>query len=177
MATHEQITTYWLCPAEADYAYFAQLIRDLAGRFDAPIFQPHVTLYVTSRQKENPQAVLDKVLPAHRPVRLKVSGLDHSEEFTKTLFVQLGDREQLVRLSEDLRRASVVQNDYQLNPHLSLLYKTMDEKTRRELANSIRIDVTEIRFDSVKAVISPAEIRERSDVEAWQVVDERKLIQ
>ena len=82
---------------------------------------------------------------------------------------------ELARLSSDLRHASAVQNDYELNPHLSLIYKTMDSETKREIADSIRLPFTSVAFDLVKAVISPAEIKSRQDVEAWRVVAEKKL--
>ena len=43
-----------------------------------------------------------------------------------------------MELSEDLRRASVSPDDYELNPHLSLLYKKMDAETQRRLTDSVR---------------------------------------
>ena len=104
-----------------------------------------------------------------------VAGLDYSAKFTKTLFVQFAPSPELAQLSEDLRRASVSRNDYELNPHLSLIYKEMDEEMKRRLANSITLPFTEVTFDGVKAIISPAEIKKREDVETWRVVAEQKL--
>jgi hypothetical protein len=83
----------------------------------------------------------------------------------------------LTRLSSDLRRASVVQNEYELNPHLSLIYKAMPQETKRDLATSIRLPFTEVLFDSMKAVISPAKIESREDVDSWRVVASRRLAQ
>jgi 2'-5' RNA ligase len=175
MEKQEQIIGYWLCPAAPARSRFAAIIDDLAGRFDAPVFEPHVTIYVTSAQQENPDAVFEKVLKARQPFRLTVAALDYSEKFTKTLFVQFAPDPELARLSEDLRRASVTQHDYELNPHVSLIYKAMDEETKRRLASSIALPFSEVTFDNVKAIISPAEIKSRADVEAWRVVAEQDL--
>ena len=170
-----QISAYWLYPAEPARTHFVALINDLATKFDAPAFEPHVTLYVTDAANEKPDAVLKHVLKSYGPARLSIRGLDYSDEFTKTLFVQFEPDAELTQLSSDLRRASAVQNDYELNPHLSLIYKTMTDETKRDLAHSIRLPFTEVRFDAVKAVISPAKIESRADVEAWRVVAEQKL--
>ncbi|MEN3368052.1 MAG: hypothetical protein V7609_195 [Verrucomicrobiota bacterium] len=174
-ASAKTIVAYWLCPGEPMRTYFATIINDLAAKFDAPAFEPHVTLYVTDAANENPSAVLELVLKKRGACRLSVRGLEYSNKFTKTVFVQFEPDTELARSNADLRRASMVQNDYELNPHLSLIYKTMDRETKREIADSISLRFTTVAFDLVKAVISPAEIKSRQDVEAWRVVAEKKL--
>jgi 2'-5' RNA ligase len=175
METCEKIVTYWLCPAEPEHDHFARLIGDLAARFDAPTFEPHVTVHTTTAEGENPARVLAKIVNGRRPFRLSVRWLDYSDEYTKTLFVQLSPDAEVAQLSEDLRRASVSPSDYQLNPHVSLLYKKMDEETQRRLVASIVLPFNEVSFSSVKAVVSPAEIQSREDVEAWRVIVECRL--
>ena len=175
METREKIVTYWICPAEPERDQFARLIDGLAARFDAPTFEPHVTIHTTTAQTENPDGVLAKVVKGRLPYRLSIRGLDYSDEYTKTLFVQFAPDTELAQLSEDLRRASASPGDYQLNPHVSLLYKKIDEKTKRHLAASIVLPFTEVNFSSVKAVVSPAEIQSHEDVEAWRVIAECSL--
>jgi 2'-5' RNA ligase len=174
-ASAKQIVAYWLCPAEPDRMHFVELINDLAKKFGGPTFEPHVTLYVTDAAKENPDAVLAQVAKGWSSTCLSIHGLDYSDNFTKTFFVQFKPDADVTRLSSDLRRASAVQNDYELNPHLSLVYKAMAHETKRDLAHSIRLPFIEVRFDTVKAVISPAKIESRADVEAWRVVATQQL--
>jgi len=175
METREEIITYWLCPAEPVRSRFAEIINDLAARFDAPVFEPHVTIYVTNAENEKPAKVLPTLLSGRQPYRLCVLDLSYSEKFTQTLFVRFAPDADLARLTEDLRNASVSQSDYELNPHLSLLYKTLDPQTKRELADSIRLPFAEATFDTVKAVLSPARVESREDVESWRIVAEEKL--
>lgn len=175
MISTESLLTYWLIPAEPARIYFNSLIRDLALRFDAPAFEPHVTLYVTRAANENPAAVLQSALADFRPLRLSVAGLDCSGTFTKTLYIQFQPDAAVQRLSEKLRAASVSQREYELNPHLSLIYKTMAPEAKREIINSLHLAFTEADFDSVKAVVSPAKIESREDVEAWRMVATQRL--
>jgi 2'-5' RNA ligase len=177
MGMSGQIVAYWLCPAEPARRYLAALIGELAARFNAVAFEPHVTIYATSAEREQPGPALAKVLPELEQYRLAVLGLDYSDQFTKTLFVQFAPHPELARCSEDLRRASVSKDDYELNPHLSLLYKIMNPEAKRELADSIALPFSEIIFDTVKAVISPARIESGRDVESWRVVAEESLKQ
>ena len=175
MRTHGQIICYWLCPAEPARSHFASLIADLAARFDAPIFEPHVTLYVTNAAGENPESVLKNLVTGREEYRLPVSGVAHSDKFTETLFVQFESNPALTLFSENLRRASVSPDEYQLNPHLSLIYKNLNQETRRRLAASITLPFADVIFDNVKVIISQAEVNAREDVEAWRVLAEEKL--
>lgn len=170
-----EILTYWLIPAEPARSYFRSLICDLALRWDAPVFEPHITLYVTKAADENPAAVLQNALANLKPLRLSLAGLDCSAKFTKTLYVQFQPDAALRRLSEKLRAASVSQREYELNPHLSLIYKTMASEAKRRIMNSLNLAFTEVDFDMVKAVISPTKIESREDVESWRIVTTQPL--
>ena len=171
----EQIITYWLIPAEPARSHFASLINNLAARFDAPIFEPHLTLYATKAENEDPSELLNRLLAENEGYRLSIGGIDCSDEFTKTLFVQFEPDERLTDLSVNFRRASVCQTEYQLNPHLSLIYKRMSPEAKEEIARSLSLPFNEVPFDSVKAVISPANITAREHVEAWRVVAARRF--
>jgi len=166
------ILTYWLIPAEPARSYFRSLIQDLAQRFDAPVFEPHVTLYVAEPGNEDPAGVLKETLRHIKPPSLSITAIHYSDEFTKTLFVEFWPDESLARLKRKLRASSASQHEYQLNPHLSLIYKTMSPETKMQLANSVRLPFDEVRFDSAKAVISPAKMESSAAVEAWRVVAE-----
>jgi hypothetical protein len=67
-----EILTYWLIPAEPARSHFRTLIQDLARRFDAPIFEPHVTVYVTESGNENPAGVLKEALRNIKPPCLSI---------------------------------------------------------------------------------------------------------
>ena len=171
-----QILTYWLIPAEPALSHFASVISDLAGRFDAPVFEPHVTVYATRMGKDEDGGALIEQLVADCPnYSLRISGAGSSDEFTKTAFVEFQPDEALSRLSANFRQASSNKDEYHLDPHLSLIYKTMPPERKAEIANSVSLPFEEVRFDSAWAVISPADIKSREDVEAWRVVATQQL--
>jgi 2'-5' RNA ligase len=171
----DAILTYWLIPAEPARRYFSSLISDLARRFDAPVFEPHVTVYVTNRGQEDPAELLTQAVADSETHRLSVARIDFSDQFTKTVFVQFRPDVALEKLSERLRSASASPRGYQLNPHLSLLYKKLSRETKMQIASSLSLPFEEVLFDSLKAVTSPAIIKSREDVEAWRGVTSKRL--
>ena len=171
------ILAYWLVPAEPARGFFASSIADLGARFDAPRFEPHLTVYASRKGDENPGEVLRDALAGCEPFRLSVRDIQCSDEFTKTVFVQFEPSPELLRLNRALQQASALHDEYELNPHLSLIYKNMTPEARIEVAAAVRVPFAEVLFDSAKAIVCPTPIRSRADVEAWRVVAEQTLTQ
>jgi 2'-5' RNA ligase len=166
---------YWLIPTELTRGFLEKLIADLARRYDAPVFEPHVTLYVGSDRAEVADQILSQAAIGYEPIPLEVLDVRHSGLFTKTLFLQLVLNAKLQRLSELLRQRSLPSCPYNLNPHISLLYRRMSLAARRELARSIKFPFSRVGFDSIKAVRCASPTRNRAEVEAWRVIATKSL--
>jgi Cyclic phosphodiesterase-like protein len=172
---------YWLLPAEPARTFFAQTIRELAARFDAPVFDPHLTFFVVPdnavvaaagnsgrNQRPSPQAILQGI--GDIAIRLTALHIDYSAQFTKTLFVQFAKSEVLQQLADSSRTLTGTTERYLLDPHLSLLYKSLPEQSKRELASSIHLPFREVAFDSVCAVSCPSPTQTAADVHDWQLL-------
>lgn len=167
---------YWLIPAEPMRRFLAGTIAELAARFDAPLFEPHVTIYATRIGDDDPAEVLARALSNCSSVPLSVRGIQCSDEFVKTVFLEFEPSPPLAKLSRTLQQASTLQDEYRLNPHLSLIYKTMPPSVKMEVAASVSVPFAEVLFDSAKAVSGPAQVRSRQEVEAWLVEAEQRLL-
>ena len=99
-----------------------------------------------------------------------------SEEFTKTLFVQFRPSAEASRLSAALAESMDSTGGYEFNPHLSLVYQTIDEREKEEVAQSIDLPFESATFDMMQVISCPATIQRREDVEAWRKLKQRKLI-
>jgi len=169
------VIAYWLIPAELAHRFFQRLIKDLARRYDAPFFEPHVTIYVGANDTNATEKALSKAEREWQTINLKALEINHSDEFIKTLFVQFAMNRKLRQLNAIIRNAAQDPADYELKPHLSLLYKTMPAVARSELAHSINVPFLEVTFDALKAVRCISPTRSRADVEAWRVIATREL--
>lgn len=169
------VIAYWLIPAEPVHSFFQEVINDLARRYDAPVFEPHVTIHVGANRADAVESAISQAPRVCNLIKLKVLKIGHSREFIKTLFVQFALNTELRQLNEIIRHAAQDSPHYELKPHLSLLYKEMPSAARRELASSINVPFPEVHFGALKAVRCISPTRSRSDVEAWRVVATTEL--
>jgi 2'-5' RNA ligase len=173
--TRQTVIAYWLIPGEPAHSFFQGIINDLARRYDAPGFGPHVTIHVGADRADAAENALGEATRECKRIGLIPLGIDQSDEFIKTLFVQLAISTELRKMNDIIRQAADDFSQYELKPHLSLLYKNLAAATRRELTASINVPFSEVTFDAIKAVrcVSPTE--SSADVEAWHVVAEASL--
>jgi 2'-5' RNA ligase len=157
-------------PADPARKFFHGLIAELARRYDAPVFEPHVTVHVGANHVDAAEKALAQAARQCAPVKLETLGIDHSDEFIKTLFVQFEPNKELQLLNALIRATGQDPVRYQLNPHLSLLYKNIPAPVRSELGHSIKLSFSGVTFDALKAVRCVSPTKSRADVEAWQVM-------
>jgi 2'-5' RNA ligase len=175
LVSRQIVIAYWLIPSEPARSYFQNLINDLAQRYNAPEFEPHVTVHVGVDCTDTVGEVLSKAARGCEPIVLQSLEISGSSEFTKTLFVRLAVTAQLQWLNQSIRIAAQNPSDYHLNPHLSLVYKTISTQDRHLLTHSIDVPFPEVTFHSLKAVRCVSPTQSRADVEAWRVVAEKSL--
>lgn len=161
---------YWLMPAAASLPRLQLTINQLARQFHGPRFEPHVTIYAgLFGAAEDPSLLLEAASRNSPRLHLPVQGLCFSQTYTKCCFLQLGSSTPLVELSERIRRLSQRPGDYQLDPHLSLLYAALSNGAHAEIASQVVLPET-IPFDEIWAVAIPSLVRGRADVERWRLM-------
>lgn len=164
---------YWLLPAKPKRELFCEVIRILRKQFGAPNFEPHLTLFVTRKRPESPRKILRRL--EARSIRLNVRGVAFSPQFTKTLFIRFRSSPALRKLAADLGRAAKSAAKMPADPHVSLLYKKIPQRAKKELAKVIRLPFRNARFDSIAAVRLTLPVRTGADVAKWKVIARRSL--
>jgi 2'-5' RNA ligase len=162
------VCVYWLVPAKPYSELLREMICVLAEQFDAPRFEPHLTLLVAHEDRQAARKILRQVQGS--PIRLKISGVSASSKFTKTLFIRFKSSRALNRLVVDLTHAIKKRAKALRDPHVSLLYGKMSVAVKKELACTIQLPFREVLFDSIKAVRCASPTLNRADVDAWRVM-------
>ena len=171
MTADKQKLAFWLMLSADAKPFFVSLVEELARRLDAPVFEPHVTLQGAEMDLGEALALMEKVAANHSPLELQIAGIECSEKYTKTLYVQFRQSDEASAISDAIASDS----GYEFDPHLSLLYKTMAEAQKEELAREITIPFAQVRCDAVKLVSVPRPIKGPEDVDAWRVLAEQPL--
>jgi hypothetical protein len=167
MASEKRVTVYWIIPAQPERELLRDIIRILATQFDAPRFEPHLTLGKARESK-----VSGKTLRAIRskPLRLKIVGIRQSARFTQTLVVRFAPNNGLNRMVRALGGSKPLRN-----PHLSLIYKSMPAPARRGLAGAVELPFRYVTFDRIKAVSCISPTATPRDVKKWRVLATKRL--
>ncbi len=164
---------YWLLPAKPERDLFCDIVRILRKELKAPNFEPHLTLFVTTKGRRPPKKVLQELRSG--PIRLSVRGASFSAEFTKTLFVRFKSSPALRKLATNVARAAASAAKAPRDPHVSLVYKQVPSRVKKELTAVIKLPFRSVRFDSIAAVRLTLPIRTARDVEKWKIVAKKSL--
>ena len=162
------VIAYWLLPAEPALQFFVETIRELAIRFDAPVFDPHLTLFIAPLNCRSPVEVLAEF--GEVSINLSTAGVGFSEQFTKTLFVQFEKSDPLQKLSDRISELSGATEPSILDPHVSLLYRHLASPAKRQLAASINLRFTKVTFKGFGVVRCASPTKTADDVRAWQLL-------
>ena len=168
MPEQEQwVVAYWLLPASDARDFFGEIIQRLAAKYEAPVFEPHLTLAVRPDTPDEAEQIL-----AQAPgslVELRPLEMGWTAKFTKTLFLRFASSE----LLRQLRCSIGAEGDF--DPHLSLLYQRIPETEQARLAAETQVPFPRVNFDRIVAIRCRLPVETVADVAAWQLVASRKL--
>lgn len=167
---------FWLVPQLEERKKLQSLIVELAERFSAPVFVPHVTVYScwrTAQQRE--LAVIAGLAGNCQPITMALPGLAEKDRLTQTLFCELQKSVALTRLFHSLEEGLLPSAGRELEPHLSLLYQNLPASVREALVRETMIPLQEIRCDELWAVAIPGQLNAPDDFRGWQTLLIRRL--
>jgi Cyclic phosphodiesterase-like protein len=168
MAGKAHAIAYWLLPEAAARGVFSREIRRLARQFGAPLFEPHVTIFIAPENSRTPLEVLHQIGPVD--LELAIQSIRFSDQFTKTLFVQFERNSTLQQLGGAIRKASGARDRYLIEPHLSLLYARLSSKTGQRVADNIRLPFREVGFTSICVMRCARPTTTANEIEQWKLL-------
>jgi len=162
----------WLVPASPYLDLFRKRIQMFAEQFAAPVFEPHITLFVGESDSEQDlqriSALVADMALSTPPIELVGRASQHTDALFKTLFIEFEPDPRPRELWQRLRDASRIQIDYNFAPHLSLLYKAnLAPAVRSVLAEQNNFSGQLIPFDQLAVVRPRSDDSDWSDVAGW----------
>lgn len=168
-----QEVSLWLVPQPEDAAYLQGIIDQLAEKYQAPKFSPHVTLAGRLQVSEQYQSSLSELAVATPVFQLQNQGLDHSAALFRTIYIRTSLADSLVALRNQVYELWPENAVKPFMPHISLIYKEMASSEREIIIQALKIKETFI-FDTL-AVVSPQQPGEWTAIENWQTLDRWQL--
>ena len=127
----------WYMPSGEVYNKFAKIISDLAKEYDAPVFEPHVTLIGAIVGTEEALSFKTaRLAELIKPFKIKLDRIDYFSERHKALIIRV---EKLNKLTEANNRALEEFNlpTAEYIPHLSLLYGDFSVEIKKEIIKKL----------------------------------------
>jgi hypothetical protein len=166
--TKAHAIAYWLLPEPPVRKLFMNKIRELAKRFETPVFAPHVTVFIAPANSPHPAEILRELGAVM--LELTIHSIRFSEEFTKTLFVQFEASVPLQELGDRIWKASRAPEQYVIDPHMSLLYAGLVAEEKKALVDEISFPFRTVGFSSICAMRCPRPTVTVAEVEQWQLL-------
>jgi len=168
MIGRPQAIAYWLLPERGAREVFTNEIHELARRFRAPAFAPHVSVFIAPENSRDPIEILRELGAV--TIKLTIRSIRFSEQFTKTLFVQFEQSVPLQEMGDRIWKASGASERYVIDPHLSMLYANLPPEMKQELAGEIIFPFGEVHFRSICAMRCAQPTATVAEVEQWRLL-------
>jgi 2'-5' RNA ligase len=163
--------SYWLLPAEPAAAGLQAQIKGLAVRYDAVVFEPHVTLYTGPSDDREVAATLASLRQSFQPLTLVPFVVAQSSRLTKTLYIRLELTSELAALAQAIKGEARHPSDSRLDdPHVSLLYQRIDEKERAKLAAELALPAP-FAGDGIAVIETEIPIEDLDQIRRWRFVN------
>jgi len=160
----------WLTFSNEDNNYLKNIIDEIAKKYHAPQFEPHVTGYGLINSKiDHIDHIVKEISWNYRSFIVKKSKILQSDELWKTVYIELEMNKQLKTIHDNLKKHFENISKYGFNPHISLIYKILPIEEKIKIIDELNIK-NEFRMDKlVVQKFSP-------DIEKWEIVKEYNLI-
>lgn len=160
----------WLVPAQADHDLLSVMNRDLAAHFNAPLFPPHLTVYLGADSKEDGLAkMLVSLASKLDPIEIQVRGIASSEALFRSIYIELDHQATLLKLSQSIARRLQHRELFTLEPHVSLLYKEISQEERAYGIRQINFDREKITFNALQVARPALHSNGWVDITDWEI--------
>ncbi len=159
----------WFVFEKNDNEYFSNIIKELSIKYNSQIFVPHITAYgLVDVDLNTLNNVVMNSIKDEKSFFVEKNQISFSNNFWKTIFIEFLQNTQLKRINKRLTEHLNLFSKYQFKPHLSLIYKKMNQNEQKEITNSIKI--------KEKFKISEVWIQQFSeDIAKWRIVSKYQL--
>ena len=115
-----------------------KIIATLSEKYlDGKFFLPHITCFGSTVSSETENDELIKIIKKIKPFKIKLNKISFEKRISKTLFIEVESNHEMYEVLKIFEK--VFDQKFDLNPHISLIYKEdLDFTEREKLANLLK---------------------------------------
>jgi 2'-5' RNA ligase len=155
----------WLVPSKKDAKYLNVIIQNLAKEYSAPKFSAHITVHSGISSLNDAKLAVQSLSMGR--IHARKLGIGKSDYLWKTLYIRIKKDQKLGAIHKTL--AKNLDTKYVFLPHISLIYKKLDDSTKRKIIKGLKAKKS-YTFDGL--VI----IRSSKNVKKWKIMHRTRRI-
>lgn len=129
----------WYEPTGVIYDELKTLIFDLAKKYDAPTFQPHITLLPggSGLGRDDVVIKLQKIIKITEPFTTEFESYGYLDEYFKCLFVKVKQTKSIMSFAHRIQQEFNNKSNPEFTPHLSILYGKFPNEEKDKIIQSL----------------------------------------
>jgi len=146
--------TIWLVPNEEKVkTYLAQIIKELADKYNGPIFEPHATLLgdLPLRLDEVTKGC-EHFVSKTNSFKAEIDSIEYSTTYYQCIFARLKPTPELMSLYDLAKQSLGLTKQSIFMPHISLFYGDVSYQLRQEIVDSMQFVPQQFTVASVIVV-------------------------
>ncbi|MFH2019929.1 MAG: hypothetical protein ABIJ34_00805 [archaeon] len=130
----------WIMPTNGSYERLVALIKNLANKYNGPIFEPHITLLGDiTRSKEDVITRAIQLAMLFRPFQISLQQTSYLDEYFRCIYA-IAESQELIKMNDFSRRFYYMESGKKFMGHLSLLYGYYTEEMKKEIVKNISVN-------------------------------------
>lgn len=130
----------WIVPEGQVYKKIDRLIKDLVGKYNAPVFKPHMTLLgATLGGEKEIVKKTRKLAKSLQPFKLTLGEIDFSNTYFQSVFVRVKATAFLMKAYIKTQKLFNKDRNSLFMPHISLMYGDHVMSLREKIAKRIKL--------------------------------------
>ena len=120
--------------------YLFEIIIDLAKKYHASIFVPHITAYgLLDIDLKTLDEIILGAIQEVKPFIVEKNIIDFSYNIWKTIFIEIVPNTHLIKINNNITQQLSQFTKYEFLPHVSLLYKNIEISQKQFLVDNLDI--------------------------------------
>lgn len=171
-----QLFAVWMTPVFKDKMKISGIIKELAKKNSAPVFEPFVTLYLgSSSTQDDLKHLVGRASQDVKPLKLKVKGIRCNEEIHQSLVIEFEEDQSIGAVPSNLANTLSSSQPYELKPHMNLLHKVLPEEEKAAIVEGLNLGLTEVSFEQIAVMKAKDDAIGLDDVKNWSLSFRRTL--
>jgi len=130
----------WYLFDKDDENYLCEIIGNLAKKYNSSSFIPHITAYgLLDIDLKILDKEIFKTIQGVNSFSVDVTTINFSNNFWKSFFIEILPNKHFTKINNSLTKKLSQFSKYSFSPHISLLYKHLEQSQKQFLTKSIDI--------------------------------------